>query len=86
MAVCDHCGNDYDKAFKVSMGGMTHTFDSFECAIQMMAPRCEHCACAIIGHGIEAERQVLLLRALREARGVRGVSDRAPAQSGTSAS
>jgi hypothetical protein len=33
MAVCDVCGNDYDKAFEVRAGGATHVFDSFECAI-----------------------------------------------------
>jgi hypothetical protein len=32
MARCETCGNDYDKAFQVSMNGTTHTFDSFECA------------------------------------------------------
>jgi len=49
MAKCDTCGNDYDKAFQVTMGGRTMTFDSFECATQAMAPECQafccdHCA------------------------------------------
>ncbi|MDQ3589597.1 MAG: Prokaryotic metallothionein, partial [Actinomycetota bacterium] len=31
MAQCEVCGNEYDKAFEVSMpGGDSHTFDSFE--------------------------------------------------------
>lgn len=51
---CDVCGNDYDKAFQISRDGRTLTFDSFECAIHAMAPRCTHCQCAIIGHGVEA--------------------------------
>lgn len=55
MAKCDQCGNDYDKAFQVIQGGKTWTFDSFECAIQLAAPRCGHCRCAIIGHGVETE-------------------------------
>src|SRR5262245_45596134 len=42
MARCDQCGNDYDKAFKVTLGDRTMTFDSFECAIQAMAPRCAY--------------------------------------------
>ena len=55
MAKCDVCGNDYYLAFQVvTAAGLTHTFDSFECAIQRLAPVCEHCACRIIGHGIEA--------------------------------
>jgi hypothetical protein len=27
MAKCDVCGNDYDKAFQLTMGGRTRTFD-----------------------------------------------------------
>jgi hypothetical protein len=50
---CEVCGNDYDKAFQVSMSGKEHTFDSFECAIEALAPRCNHCRCRIIGHGVE---------------------------------
>ena len=45
MARCEVCGNDYDKAFEVNASGQTHTFDSFECAIHRLAPRCEHCGC-----------------------------------------
>ena len=56
MARCDHCGNDYDKAFQVTTsGGQTHTFDSFECAIHAMAPVCEHCGVKVVGHGVEAD-------------------------------
>ena len=54
MARCEVCGNDYDKAFQVVMGGTSHTFDSFECAIHALAPACSHCGCRIIGHGLEA--------------------------------
>ncbi|AEI03884.1 hypothetical protein OCA5_c27680 [Afipia carboxidovorans OM5] len=42
MAQCETCGNDYDKAFQVTVGGKTHTYDSFECAIHALAPVCEH--------------------------------------------
>jgi hypothetical protein len=58
MARCDQCGNDYDKTFHVISDGQTHTFDSFECAIQKLAPICPHCGCRIIGHGVE-ERDVI---------------------------
>lgn len=54
MAKCDVCGNDYDKAFKVDGPRGRGTFDSFECAIHKLAPKCEHCGCMVIGHGIEA--------------------------------
>ena len=65
MPRCDVCGNDYDKAFQVTAGGATHTFDSFECAIYRLAPACEHCGCKIVGHGVEAWQSRLLLRELR---------------------
>ena len=54
MARCDTCGNDYERSFQVVKDGKTSTFDSFECAIHKLAPRCAHCGCAIIGHGAEA--------------------------------
>ena len=54
MGTCEVCGNNYAKAFSVKMpDGGAHTFDSFECAIQKLAPVCAHCQCRIIGHGIE---------------------------------
>jgi hypothetical protein len=54
MATCELCGNDYDKAFEVKMAGKSHVFDSFECAIHVLAPTCAHCHCRIVGHGMEA--------------------------------
>lgn len=54
MAICDQCGNDYDKAFTLEREGRRWTFDSFECAIQAVAPRCTHCGCRVIGHGVES--------------------------------
>jgi hypothetical protein len=53
MPRCETCGNDYDKAMSITLAGTSHTFDSFECAIQKLAPTCAHCKCRIIGHGIE---------------------------------
>jgi hypothetical protein len=54
MATCATCGNDYDKTFTVTVDGRSEVFDSFECAIQMLAPACRHCGCRIIGHGVES--------------------------------
>ena len=55
MGTCVLCGNDYDKSFEVELSdGERHTFDSFECAIQRLAPTCAHCGCRIVGHGTEA--------------------------------
>lgn len=63
MGTCEVCGNDYDKAFQVSMSGGTHTFDSFECAINALAPMCSHCGCRIIGHGVEGRTGVMFCSA-----------------------
>lgn len=54
MSRCDTCGNEYAGGFTVILaGGEQYTFDSFECAAEKVAPRCEHCGCRILGHGIE---------------------------------
>ena len=53
MGRCDVCGNDYEKTMVITTPERTGTFDSFECALHAMAPSCEHCACRIIGHGVE---------------------------------
>ncbi len=76
MAVCDVCGNDYDKAFQVMRAGRTHTFDSFECAIHALAPTCAHCGCRIIGHGIEAAGTFYCCAHCATRSGVKGVEDR----------
>ena len=54
MAKCEVCGNDYHRSFEVIQDGKTHTFDSFECAIHVLAPICKHCGCKVIGHGVQA--------------------------------
>lgn len=55
MAQCEVCGNEYDKAFTITIGGEAHVFDSFECAIHALAPVCAHCQCRIVGHGMETD-------------------------------
>lgn len=54
MSRCATCGADYDRAFTVTQDGESWTFDSFECAIQKLAPTCAACGCRIIGHGVGA--------------------------------
>jgi hypothetical protein len=77
MATCEVCGNEYDKAFEVVRDGESHTFDSFECAIHALAPRCAHCGCAIIGHGVEADGKIFCCAHCASEAGVEGVADRA---------
>jgi hypothetical protein len=76
MAVCDVCGNDYDKSFEVTKAGETHTFDSFECAIEALAPRCAHCNCRIIGHGVESGDSIFCCAHCASQEGVDGLTDR----------
>lgn len=76
MPKCDHCGNDYDKAFTLTLAGQTMTFDSFECAIHAMAPRCAHCGCTIIGHGMEAQGRMFCCAHCARQSGVEGLDDR----------
>ncbi|OXT02512.1 hypothetical protein B7H23_06335 [Notoacmeibacter marinus] len=75
MAQCDLCGNDYERAFQVTMDGQTHTFDSFECAIQKLAPNCAHCGCRVIGHGVEKGDTVYCCAHCASQDGVTGLTD-----------
>jgi hypothetical protein len=77
MAQCEVCGNEYDKSFEVIQSGKRHTFDSFECAIHALAPRCDHCGCRIIGHGVEAEERYFCCAHCAAEAGAFGVRDRA---------
>ena len=76
MAVCEVCGNDYDKAFEVSRDGETHVFDSFECAIHALAPTCAHCGCRIVGHGLEAGGRTFCCAHCAAQEGVDDLKDR----------
>jgi hypothetical protein len=77
MGVCEVCGNDYDKTFEVTVHGETHVFDSFECAIHALAPRCAHCGCVIVGHGTEAAGAFFCCAHCAHQAGAREIRDRA---------
>jgi hypothetical protein len=77
MATRDMCVNEYRNTFTLSRAGEAKTFDSFECAIHMIAPTCGHCGCRILGHGVEApEAMYCCSHCAREA-GHEPASDRA---------
>jgi len=79
MARCSHCGNEYDKTFDViAADGSRQTFDSFECAIHVLAPTCPHCGCRVIGHGVEGEGQIFCCAHCARESGVEALQDRAP--------
>lgn len=76
MATCEFCGNEYDKTFEVMMAGTRHVFDSFECAIQTLAPSCNHCGVTIIGHGVEANGIMFCCAHCASQEGVEALRDR----------
>ena len=78
MARCDVCGNDYDKAFRLTgADGKSYTFDSFECAIHKCAPQCAHCGCRIVGHGLEKGSKMYCCASCAKHDGVTELRDRA---------
>lgn len=77
MAQCEVCGNEYDKTFEVQLGGQSHVFDSFECAIHALAPVCAHCGCRIVGHGVEAGDRFYCCAHCAHRAGISKVQDRA---------
>jgi nitrite reductase/ring-hydroxylating ferredoxin subunit len=82
MAICEMCGNDYDKSFTVTMqGGDQHVFDSFECAVHALAPSCPHCGCRVMGHGVESQGKIFCCAHCARESGVEGLRDRADAGS-----
>ncbi len=78
MASCEVCGNEYDKAMEITVGGTTRVFDSFECAIHAVAPRCDHCGCTVIGHGLQAGGRFFCCAHCARESGVEELTDRAP--------
>ena len=74
MGKCEVCGNEYDKAFKVTAAdGTDHIFDSFECAIHALAPVCSHCGCRVVGHGSEHNGHIFCCANCAEHEGLTGL-------------
>lgn len=74
--VCECCGNEYDHAMRITVAGRDHVFDSFECAIAVLAPTCGQCGMRIIGHGVEAEGQTFCCAHCARRAGVARIHDR----------
>jgi len=75
MAKCDNCGNDYKNSFQILIHGKQHIFDSFECAINVLAPKCGHCNTQIIGHGLESSGKFFCCAHCAKSSGVQGFKD-----------
>lgn len=74
---CEVCGNTYDQAFQVTLAGAEHTFDSFECAIEALAPRCGHCGIRVIGHGVQSGDEIFCCVHCAKHEGAKSLKDRA---------
>jgi len=69
MATCATCGREVGCAFQITIRGETLVFDSFECAIDRLAPHCPNCGSAITGHGYRAGSELFCgFRCREEAR------------------
>ncbi len=77
MGQCVVCNNEYDRTFQITKDGRTAVFDSFECAISVMAPLCPHCQCRIIGHGVEENGTIYCCAHCARMSGSGSVRDRA---------
>ena len=77
MRPCDTCGNTYDKAFEVVVHDQHYFFDCIECAAHLVAPRCTHCSCTILGHGVEAGNRIFCCAHCARQEGTTTLQDRA---------
>ncbi len=77
MAICHGCGNEYDKCFKIIFNNKELIFDSFECAINTLAPICQHCQNKIIGHGVEEKEKIYCCAHCAKKMGALHLKDRA---------
>jgi hypothetical protein len=75
MARCETCGNEYARSITVSVNGESHQYDSFECAIQALAPTCRNCGTRIIGHGVESGSHIYCCASCARYAGERGLVD-----------
>lgn len=76
MTECATCGNRYDATFQIRKDGETFEFDSFECAIEKLAPRCARCNCRVIGHGVQEGGTVYCCAHCAKQAGAQGLADR----------
>lgn len=77
MGRCEGCGNEYERTIEVRVDDGAHVFDSFECAIHALAPRCAHCGCRVMGHGVEHAGTVYCCASCARASGVQALVDHA---------
>jgi hypothetical protein len=57
-ARCENCGMDIEKDYILFINGEELMFDSFECAVNFVAPRCAHCNTVIMGNGVHHSNDI----------------------------
>ena len=70
MSKSETCSNQNSPFFEVvvTKDGVTRTFDSFDCAIEAMAPPCENCGCLITGsNSVEVDTEFCCSACQRQA-------------------
>lgn len=55
---CMNCGLNIEKDYILYINGTEFSFDSFECAINFVAPRCAHCNKIILDRGIKHDDEI----------------------------
>lgn len=55
---CENCGSNIEKDYILFINGAEFFFDSFECAVNFVAPRCAHCNTVILGKSFQSGDQV----------------------------
>jgi len=80
---CSVCGNTYSRPLQIVVGdGQPQIFDSFECAIQALAPTCPHCRTRVVGHGVEtADGAIYCCAHCARQHGHTGLADHQPQSS-----
>jgi hypothetical protein len=56
-ARCEVCGHATRHGIRIVADGITHVFDSYQCAIHRMAAECEYCGCRILGRPVELHQR-----------------------------
>ena len=56
--VCEICGCERINPMLVTIDDETHVFDTFDCAIERLAPRCRTCGRRVTGRGVHSHGAV----------------------------
>ena len=57
-ARCVNCGSNIEKDYILFVNGAEFVFDSFECAVNFVAPRCSACNSIIMGKVIHRADEI----------------------------